>query len=291
MAEYRINCDCFVDCHSNFYKSSGALGAHTIHSGKNLLRGEIDSGVWELSYFLSMYHKRKKDFIRFDNPTVTKNGQEVPFEEILDKSCYMDKSDPLFGTKQTVRKLIEKGVKKSRCPLTAVEIQTLFHLDEQRLDRPISQVGNERFRAMAAIGVATGKEWFCFPWLSRKMVEHYGLQLSFAVYLLEQLNKNIVLPVGYSFEEEHRKNFVKIVVNSWDPADLLCHAPEDEYQPEIDEIQRLLDATDDETVLASGIFDVFVKYFGEGTCNLSKDDCKLMAQQILAQVKFDADGK
>lgn len=194
MDTYQINGSCYIDCHSNFYESTGVLRPYTFHSGKNILEGEIDSGVWELSYLLSMYHKREKDFISFNEPTVTKNGQEIPLEEILSKSCYMDRIDPLFDTEQTIRSLIEEGVKQNQLSLTAIEIQTLFQLDQERLDRPVSQVGNEQFRAMAAIGVAMGKEWFCFPWLSRKRTEDYGLQLSFAVDQLEKLKKNIILP-------------------------------------------------------------------------------------------------
>ena len=53
-------------------------------------------------------------------------------------------------------------------------------------------------------------------------------------------------------------NFVKSVINDWDPSELLFHAPDDEYHSEIDEIQHLLRVTDDSAELAEGIFKVFL---------------------------------
>ena len=78
-------------------------------------------------------------------------------------------------------------------------------------------------------------------------------------------------------------NFVKRVIDAWDPIDLLFHSPDDEYHSEIDEIQRLLSMTDDSVMLAEGIFKVFVESFGIETFNKSKDECKQIAQILLSQ--------
>ena len=41
---------------------SAKEGHITFTSGENMLRGEIDSGVWAVSYLLSMYTYRAKRF-------------------------------------------------------------------------------------------------------------------------------------------------------------------------------------------------------------------------------------
>lgn len=77
-------------------------------------------------------------------------------------------------------------------------------------------------------------------------------------------------------------SFVKRVIDEWDPIDLLFHAPDDEYHSEIEEIQHLLSITDDSEELAEGIFNVFVDSFGKDTFIKSKEDCKQIAQTLLA---------
>ena len=78
-------------------------------------------------------------------------------------------------------------------------------------------------------------------------------------------------------------NFVKGVIDDWDPIDLLFHAPDDEYHSEVEEIQHLLSVTDDCAELAEGIFKVFVESFGKETFNKSKEECKQIAQVLLSQ--------
>ena len=78
-------------------------------------------------------------------------------------------------------------------------------------------------------------------------------------------------------------NFVKKIIDDWDPIDLLFHAPKDEYHSEIEEIQYLLSATDDSAELAEGIFNVFLESFGKEIFNKSKEECKQIAQTLLSR--------
>ena len=78
-------------------------------------------------------------------------------------------------------------------------------------------------------------------------------------------------------------DFVKRIIDEWDPIDLLFHAPDDEYHSEIEEIRYLLCMTDDSTKLAEGIFKVFAESFGEETFSKSKEECKHIAQILLSQ--------
>ena len=76
----------------------------------------------------------------------------------------------------------------------------MFQLDEQRFERPISQVGNEVFRAMAAIGYAHEKEIFCFPWLSKERFDSYRNNLADLLPILEKIGKIAIIPIGYDSE-------------------------------------------------------------------------------------------
>lgn len=78
-------------------------------------------------------------------------------------------------------------------------------------------------------------------------------------------------------------NFVKSVINDWDPIDLLFHAPDDEYHSEIEKIQHLLSVADNSDELADGIFKVFEESFGKEIFNKSKYECKKIAQILLSK--------
>ncbi|MBP3300076.1 MAG: hypothetical protein J6M34_01065 [Clostridia bacterium] len=195
--EYIISCDGLVKCHSAFFEAHDGFQseAYEFRKGRNILNGDIDSGAWAISYLLSMYHCRKKDFLLFEQPKILGESEEI-MEEIMEKSCYMDPSFPLFSKRKSVRKLIEQGIKKSKSDFTSEGLKELFGLDDQRFERPLSQVGNERYQAMAAIGVAYGMEWFCFPWFSQKLVDYFQIRLKHTIKTLEQMGKVIIFPAN-----------------------------------------------------------------------------------------------
>lgn len=195
----QLNCEGYIHCHSRFYSSFNVIPDNqlfTFHNGTNKFIGEIDSEGWSVSYLLSMYDNRPKDFV-LDEPNVLVNDCQVPLKELSRYTCYMDKSYPLFSSRLSVRKLITNGLKKSKSTLSVENIKELFQLDDQRFERPISQTGNESIRAMAAVGVSYGKQVFCFPWLSKNRFEYYHNNIIYAIETLERLEKTIILPVGY----------------------------------------------------------------------------------------------
>ena len=78
-------------------------------------------------------------------------------------------------------------------------------------------------------------------------------------------------------------DFVKRIIDEWDPIDLLSHAPDDEYHSEIEAVQKLTRVTKDSDELAEGIFEVFLESFGREVFNKSKDECKRIAQSLLSR--------
>lgn len=193
-----IKSEGYVYCKSNFYSSQDILNNTSFNFGVgiNKLIGEIDSGIWAISYLLSMYKHRPEDFVLFKQPKVTVNSQVISLNELSEISCYMDKLDPLFSTDNSVKELIMQGLEHSKLNFSHEEIKNLFHINSERFERPLTGVGNEIFKAMAAIGFSYEKEIFCFPWLSNKRFESYHKNLTTLLKILENLKKTVVIPVG-----------------------------------------------------------------------------------------------
>lgn len=191
--------DGYVNCRSAFYSAYDTISkerVYTFRTGVNQLVGEIDSGIWAVSYLLSMYCHRPKDFVLFEQANAQVNGHPVSFKELLSFSCYMDKSYPLFSSKRSVRKLVDGGIAATKGDCSANDIKDLFCLNSQRFERPLAEVGNEVFRAMAAIAYSYGKQVFCFPWMSQKRFEYYHKNLSGLLEMLDHLEVIAIVPVG-----------------------------------------------------------------------------------------------
>ena len=196
-----ISNDGFVYCKSRFYASRDVLNENQIYDfsvGINKLVGDIDSGNWAVSYLLAMHADKRKDFIVFNEPNIEVNGRETKLKDFLQYSCYMENSYPLFATKKSVEKLVSKGIEKNKLTTSPEEIRDFFHIDSQRFQRPLTGVGNEIFRAMAAIGHVHGKQVFCFPWLSQMMFDCYHGHMTDLLDILEKLEKVVILPIGKS---------------------------------------------------------------------------------------------
>lgn len=201
ITEIKINNDAYVHCKSSFYSAQDTLNdtlSYKFSQGINKLLGEIDSGNWAISYLIAMYpymsSKEKKLLFLPANALV--NNKMLSLKELSVYSCYLDKKYPLFSTKKTVRKLVSKGLKKHSRLETPENIRDMFHISSERFERPLSGVGNEIFRSMAAIGFCHEKQVFCFPWLSKKRFDYYHGNITDVLNILESLGKIIILPVG-----------------------------------------------------------------------------------------------
>jgi hypothetical protein len=198
----KVQNDGYIICKSSFYKARDTLSGkpYTFTAGINKLVGEIDSGNWAVSYFLSMYKPKSNRFIVFDRLEVTVNDEVYSMDEFLKLSCYIDESYPLFSdTKvKTVREMVEQALQQNDLPHTVDEIRELFQMDNERFGRPLREVGNQIYKAMAAICFCHKKEVFCFPWLSHKRFEYYHGNLTGLLDVLSGLNKVVIVPVGES---------------------------------------------------------------------------------------------
>lgn len=197
----KIKNDCYINCKSVFYFAQNSINQYENYEffiGINKLLGEIDSGNWGISYLISMYpylsYLDKK--LIFQPPNAIVNNETLSLIELAKHTCYMDRIYPLFSKKKAVRTLVTKGLEKYHSKETAENIRDMFHIDPERFERPLSGIGNEIFKAMAAIGFSHEKQVFCFPWLSKMRFEYYHGNITDVLNVLESWEKIIILPVG-----------------------------------------------------------------------------------------------
>ena len=202
--EIKISNDGYMWCKSWFYKIYVTLLSndykYIFKKGVNLIDCEIDSPEVGICYLMSMYNKVNKKLI-FSEHCAYVNNQKISLEELSEHSCYIDKTNPFFAKRRTVRKSIEKGLKKSNSALSVEQIAEMFGLTD-RIDRPLKANGNEALRAMCAIAFAYGKQIFCFSWFSKKYVEYYKPSLQLLLDVLEKEGKTVILPTSAVAELE-----------------------------------------------------------------------------------------
>lgn len=187
----------YVLCKSSFYTVTDVLDGRDFDftEGINLLHGDIDSGIFGISYLMSMY--KTIDVRTLFMPQIAMvDGKQVPLSDLAQKCCYMDLAYPLFSSKKSLRSLVDTGLKKSGLSESTDEILRLFAIQRHNVNRAVSQMGNEGVKAMAAVAYSHGKDVFCFPWLSKMRYESFNSHLPAALDILESLGKTVVLPLG-----------------------------------------------------------------------------------------------
>lgn len=194
-----IHMSAFVNCKSSFYTACDMLNEFNIYeftNGINLLEGEIDSGVWAISYLVSMYQHDTHSCHIFPPADIQIDGADLTLSQLCRRSCYMDPLYPLFASRKTIRKLVAKGIAHNQDMKSVEGIRELFGIDKERFESPLSGVGNERFRCMAAIAYVYKKDIFCFPWLSKMRFDYYHRNLTDVLQILEEKQKIVILPIG-----------------------------------------------------------------------------------------------
>ena len=192
---FSITQDGYVQCRSSRYTCDTTIDNEEFHfsPGLNILKGDIDES-WAISYLLSMYSERPKDFMLESEPEIVAKDKRISLNDISGSICYIDECYSLFKSKKQVKSLIENGISSTGNQMTANEIVQIFSLEQ--LDRQVRYCGNEKWRSMCAIGCAYGKDIFCFPWISRKMGKYYQGHLKKVISELCKLQKIIILPTN-----------------------------------------------------------------------------------------------
>ena len=77
-------------------------------------------------------------------------------------------------------------------------------------------------------------------------------------------------------------DYIKRVIDLWDPMDLFPYAPGDEYHTEIEAIRKLLSETDCISEVAEGSWSIFTESFGDAFAK-DQSECALIARRLFAQ--------
>ena len=189
----------YVECKSCFYSAQDVLSDDTqfaFSTGINKMVGDIDSGIWAVSYLLSMYQHNSKDCILFSEPKVQVNDSFISLENLMLYSCYMDESYPLFRASASVKDLVTKGLSHYQSKLSPNEIKDIFHLDSNRFEHSLSETGSEIYKAMSAIAYCYKKTILCFPWMSQKRFKRYETHMYDLLNILNDMNSLVILPIG-----------------------------------------------------------------------------------------------
>lgn len=195
--DIKIQNDGYVYCKSQYYQCMDTLNESQVFEfkkGINILEGDIDSSNFAISYLISMYEKVDKRLLSMEHTAIV-NGEKMSLRELSSYACYIDINNKDFKNK-TVKNLIKSGVKKSGVDFTVEQLIEMFCLTERRINLAPLKCGNERHRAMVAIGLAQGKDIFCFPWYSYKMYEYLKPSIDLIEERLTGLGKIMILPVG-----------------------------------------------------------------------------------------------
>ena len=71
------------------------------------------------------------------------------------------------------------------------------------------------------------------------------------------------------------------IINEWDPTNLMAHAPDDEYDLEIEKIKKVLELTNDENEIAKSIMSIFIETCGEEFFKKTIEECTIVARKII----------
>ncbi len=200
MDTFKLKTSVALMCKSTFYDSFSSINdlhEYQLSKGLNIISCEIDEEYFAISYLISRYKHLKQERKYLSAQTeVYIDGVPSSLQEFSEKCCYIDTEYFEFSHRKSVRKLVEKGIAKNGIKESADEIRDKFMITDFRFERNINCVGNERYKAMAAIAYAWGKEVFCFPWFSKTRFESYHRNLTDLLEVLGSLGKIVILPIG-----------------------------------------------------------------------------------------------
>lgn len=155
-----------------------------------LLDSEPDGGGWTLSWIIG-------GLLEQDEGVIKKNNVIYPLEERKKDSCCVrhNLGRRFLFWEETVRKQIRRGLKSARGQFfrSEEEIIRRFHLSPERLDRPLRYLSGEGWRASCAIGIASGKRIFCFPYMPSMYLEEY-VQLEDIIEVLKETGALVLIP-------------------------------------------------------------------------------------------------
>ncbi|MWC29494.1 hypothetical protein [Paenibacillus sp. MMS18-CY102] len=126
------------------------------------------------------------------------NDQLIKTEMLREMGWYIgegvEERRSFFGKAKgkTITEQLQVNQNKQYISKQLIEI---FALSPSRLDREMKYISNERWNASAAIGLASGKRIFCFPWLDDSVNEIIRARLQLCSNVLKKNNCILIIPI------------------------------------------------------------------------------------------------
>lgn len=192
--------DKFRDCVECSFLHTNTIDAFTTFSyefraGKVYgLVSDFGCGSWALASCIG--GRASKDC----EGSVLLDNSEIPPSDLLKYSCFVyenESSDTPACEESTIRTSINRALNISGLPYTVEEIKEMFHLTDARIDRPLDCISGEKWLASMAIGFASGKKIFVYPWLNEKDVDRFVIAVEHGV--IDVITKSggiVVVPSG-----------------------------------------------------------------------------------------------
>lgn len=173
-----------IHCREYFFEKGKIYG----------LVGEHGSGGESISSLLT-------GRINLNDNIVYLDDNKLDEESIKNCGWYVGKSEyakGLIKKEISVKHAIEIAIKKYHRYSSVDEVVTDFHLSSGRLDYELSKYSGERLRASLAIGYASNRRIYCFPWMNT--LYFHDIVLSSGVFRFFKKLKNegciIILPTA-----------------------------------------------------------------------------------------------
>ena len=127
--------------------------------------GEHGEGGEIISSFMSGRIKTDCSLLR--------NSDPLSYDDIKKIGWYVGKKEfNLYHMEISARKALKRALKCSERYENMEQVIEEFGLTEDRLDLKISWYSGERMRVSLAIGYASNKKLFCFPWMNSNDLYH-----------------------------------------------------------------------------------------------------------------------
>lgn len=98
----------------------------------------------------------------------------------------------------TAHVCIQKALKISGSHYSTDEIKSIFHLTDNRFDRPLNQVSGEIWFISAAVLFSLDKDIFCFPWLNMRDYFRFESMNEFGIIdFLKKRKKLVLVPTSH----------------------------------------------------------------------------------------------
>lgn len=154
------------------------------------LLSEFAGGAWAFSWSVGGRANRYRE------GRMLLNGQPVTDGEMAARACFvgeLPEKHLLRCCYPTVRRRIERALKRSGLPYTAEQIKDMFALTDARFDRRIDRTSGESWLISQAVGFAQGKEIFCWPWMDRRFTNWFTASKEHGIFDVLRAHGKIVL--------------------------------------------------------------------------------------------------